>query len=182
MNLQPTHLRDEFVELSPLQAEDLDRLYAAASDPLIWEQHPNPNRYQRSVFETYFKGAMESGGAFLILDNAGLVVGSTRFYDHFPDRREIKIGYTFLARNCWGKSYNRRVKRLMLAYAFQHVDQVIFHVGAQNMRSRRAMERIGAVQVGEESIAYFGEETRLNVVYQIQKSFFFNSNLPTSNE
>lgn len=166
MQLQPTHLRDEWVQLFPLQITDLDRLYAVASDPLIWEQHPNPDRYQRPVFEIYFRGAMESGGAFLVLNAEGEVIGSSRFYDHVPESREIKIGYTFFARSCWGKPYNRRVKQLMLAHAFQYVDRVIFHVGACNIRSQKAMEKIGAVKIGEEPVAYFGEETRMNVVYQ----------------
>ena len=172
MNLQPTHLRNDIVQLTPLQVGDLDRLYAVASDPLIWEQHPNPTRYQRPVFENYFNGAMESGGAFLILNNLGGVIGCTRFYDHVPATNEIKIGYTFFARSCWGGPFNRSVKHLMLAYAFEYVNRVIFHVGVNNMRSRKAMEKIGAIQIAEESIAYFGEEPRLNVVYQIRKVDF----------
>ncbi|MFM7672405.1 MAG: GNAT family N-acetyltransferase [Bacteroidota bacterium] len=172
MNLQPTHLRNELVQLNPLQEGDLDRLYAVASDPLIWEQHPNPTRYQRPAFETYFNGAMESGGAFLILDQLGDVIGCTRFYDHVPAIKEIKIGYTFFARSCWGGPFNRCVKRLMLAYAFGYVDRVIFHVGKNNLRSRKAMEKIGAIQIAEESVAYFGEEPRSNVVYQILKVDF----------
>ena len=172
MNLQPVHLRNEWVQLCPLQSADLDRLYAVASDPLIWAQHPNPDRYQRPVFETYFKGAMESGGAFLILDATGEVIGSSRFYDHLPDMREVKIGYTFFARSRWGKPYNRNVKRLMLEHAFQSVDRVIFHVGAGNIRSQRAMEKIGAVKVGEEDVAYYGEATRRNVVYAMTKKEF----------
>ncbi|MEN9525496.1 MAG: hypothetical protein RLZZ256_880 [Bacteroidota bacterium] len=182
MNLQPTHLRNEIVELCPLREEDLDPLYAVASDPLIWEQHPTPTRYQRPVFETYFRGAMESGGAFLIKDFSGAVIGCTRFYDHLPEVKQINIGYTFFARSCWGKSINSGVKRLMLAYAFQYVDRVIFHVGANNMRSRRALEKIGATPIGEKSVAYFGEATLLNVVYQIQKSGFTSSSIPGINE
>lgn len=172
MNLQPVHLRNEWVQLWPLQIADFDRLYAVAADPLIWEQHPNPDRYQRPVFQNYFKGAMESGGAFLILDVAGEVIGSSRFYDHLPEAREVKIGYTFFARSCWGKPYNRSVKRLMLEYAFQYVDRVIFHVGAGNIRSQRAMEKIGALKLGEEEVAYYGEATRTNVVYVITRERF----------
>lgn len=172
MNLQPLHLRNDWVQLSPLQVGDLERLYAVASDPLIWEQHPNPDRYQRPVFETYFTGAIESGGAFLILDATGDVIGCSRFYDHLPEKGEVKIGYTFFARSCWGKSYNQSVKRLMLEHAFQYVDRVIFHVGAGNIRSQRAMEKIGAVKLGEEDVAYYGEAIRRNVVYVITKAVF----------
>ena len=66
MELQPLHLKNELVELIPLQPEHFDELFAVASDPLIWEQHPNPDRYKKEVFENFFKGAIESKGAFLI--------------------------------------------------------------------------------------------------------------------
>jgi len=171
MNLQPTHLRNEKVSLRPLAAIDFDSLYAVASDPLIWEQHPNPDRYKREVFQNYFKGALESGGAFIILNEHNQVIGSTRFYDYKSADSEVKIGYTFFARACWGQSYNRNTKLIMLSYAFDHVHRVVFHVGANNIRSQKAMEKLGATKVGEEEVAYYGEATRLNYVYLIESSF-----------
>lgn len=171
MNLQPTHLHSELVSLRPLAFTDFESLYQVASDPLIWEQHPNPDRYKHEVFQNYFKGALESGGAFIVLDEHNQVIGSTRFYDYKPADSEVKIGYTFFARACWGKSYNRSTKLLMLSYAFDHVHRVIFHVGASNIRSQKAMEKLGATKVGEEEVAYYGEATRLNYVYLIESSF-----------
>ena len=61
-------LSNELVELQALQSGDFEVLYEVASDPLIWEQHPNPNRYQRPVFEKFFEGALASQGAYLVLD------------------------------------------------------------------------------------------------------------------
>ena len=171
MNLQPTHLSNEKVSLRPLASIDFDSLYAVANDPLIWEQHPNPDRYKYEVFQNYFKGALESGGAFIILNEHNQVIGSTRFYDYKPADSEVKIGYTFFARACWGKAYNRSTKLLMLSYAFDHVHRVVFHVGASNIRSQKAMEKLGATKVGEEEVAYYGEATRLNYVYLIESSF-----------
>lgn len=169
MNVQPIHLKTDHILLKPLEESDFDMLYEVASDPLIWEQHPNPDRYKRDVFETYFKGAMESQGAFLIQDaNTSEVLGCTRFYDRIKD--EIKIGYTFYGRSSWGKGINAQVKKLMLAYAFQFVEHVVFHVGANNIRSQKAMEKIGAIKTGEEEVAYFGEASRLNFVYTISKN------------
>lgn len=167
----PLHpLQTNLVAAAPLAASDFERLLAVAADPMIWEQHPNPDRYKREVFSTYFKGALESGGALLITDAAtNAVIGCSRFYDYEPDRREVKIGYTFFARSCWGKGYNAEAKQLMLQHAFQYVDSVIFHVGAQNLRSRRAMEKLGAAFLGEEDVAYYGEATKRNVVYRIRK-------------
>jgi RimJ/RimL family protein N-acetyltransferase len=168
--LQPT-LSNEKVLLEPLQLTDFDRLYQVASDPLVWEQHPNKNRYQRSEFENYFKGAMESGGAFLMSDKqTGEVIGSSRFYDWDKEKKNVLIGYTFLSRACWGKQYNKVIKTLMLNHAFQFAVTVQFHVGAQNIRSQIAMCRIGGEKVGEMEVAYYGEPAKVNFVYQISKS------------
>jgi RimJ/RimL family protein N-acetyltransferase len=169
-NLQPIHLHNDLVQLAPLTVADFEELFTVASDPLIWEQHPNPDRYQRPVFLNYFEGAIASKGAFLIKDAiTGEAIGSSRFYDHKPDLQEIKIGYTFFSRACWGKPYNSQVKHLMLAHAFTFVERVVFHVGASNFRSQKAMEKLGAVKIGEEEVAYFGEASRWNFVYEVRK-------------
>jgi RimJ/RimL family protein N-acetyltransferase len=147
-----------------------DELYAAASDPLIWEQHPNPNRYQKEVFESFFEGALESGGAFIIRDvDTGMAIGSSRFYDYKPLDNELKIGYTFFTRDCWGKGINKQVKTLMLNYAFIFIEKVIFHIGAQNIRSQIAIEKLGAKKVSEEMVAYYNEPDRLNFVYEMMR-------------
>jgi RimJ/RimL family protein N-acetyltransferase len=176
MVIQPSYLVNDIVELVPLKQSDFEELYAVASDPLIWEQHPNPDRYKKEVFEVYFKGAIDSKGAFLIKNaKSGEVIGCTRFYDYNAEDKSILIGYTFFARSCWGKGINHAVKRLMLHYAFSYVDKVIFHVGALNKRSQIAMERLGAIKTGEVKVAYFGEATKLNFVYTIVKDKFITN-------
>jgi len=170
MNLQPNHLNNNSVLLEPLLPIYFNELYTVASDPLIWEQHPNPNRYQKEVFQTFFEGAINSGGAFIIRNaDTGKALGSSRFYDYSRLKDEIKIGYTFFSRDCWGKGINKEVKTLMLNYAFIYVERVIFHVGASNIRSQNAMLQLGAKKIGEEIIAYFGEPDRLNYVYEMRK-------------
>lgn len=171
-NLQPT-LEQEQVVLLPLQESDFEALYAVASDPLIWEQHPNKDRWKKEVFRVFFDGAMQSGGAFKIVDKVtGMLAGSTRIYGYDPDEKSILIGYTFYARAYWGKGVNLLVKRLMLEYLFQHVRRVDFHIGAQNLRSQIAIERLGAQKVGEQEVAYYGEAPKLNFVYRIHKADF----------
>ena len=167
--LQP-RLENETLVLDPLRESDFEALYALASDPLIWEQHPNRDRWKREVFRTFFEGALQSGGAFVVRERiSGQALGSTRFYDYDAAGRSILIGYTFYARNSWGKGINRAVKHLMLNHIFTHVDRVDFHIGAGNRRSQVAIERLGAKKVGEEEVAYFGERPKLNYVYRIEK-------------
>ena len=160
--LQP-RLENQWIKLEPLGAGDFEALYAVASDPLIWEQHPSNDRYQREVFRRFFEDAIESGGAFRIHDNTnGTLIGSSRYYDLEESTRTVLIGYTFLCRQVWGGPYNRALKTLMLDHAFKFVDRAIFHVGATNFRSRRAMEKLGGTLIGEHS--------NHNVIYKIDKA------------
>lgn len=169
--LQPL-LTGTRVELRPMRPEDFPALHAVASDPLIWELHPEPDRYKEEVFRTYFRGGLESGGAFLVIDRAdGRIIGSSRFYGYDEAASEIEIGWTFLARSHWGGEYNRDLKDLMLRHAFRFVDRVIFKVGPQNLRSRRAMEKIGGVLIGTSPDSRGGEA----VVYAIARDGYLPS-------
>ena len=167
-DLQPV-LTGHTIELRPLREEDFPPLYAVASDRLIWEQHPDPDRWKEAVFREFFRGAMESGGAFVVLDRTdGGFIGSSRFAGHDDAKSEIEIGWTFLARSHWGGSCNREMKRLMLAHAFRVVRRVIFRVGPCNRRSQRALEKIGAVYLGLQPDPRRGQ----SAVYEITRDAF----------
>jgi RimJ/RimL family protein N-acetyltransferase len=163
-DLQPS-LIGESVTLRPLRPEDHDALYAVARDPLIWEQHPNPDRHRPEVFDEFFDGAIRSGGALAILDRGGALIGTTRFHGHDTATSEIEIGWTFLARSHWGGITNREVKELMLAHAFESVDRVVFLIGPRNYRSQHAIEKLGARRVGERP----DETGQLNVLYELRR-------------
>jgi RimJ/RimL family protein N-acetyltransferase len=167
-DLQPS-IQNDLVRIEPLAATDFEVLYAVASDPLIWEQHPNKERYKREVFSNYFKGAIESGGAFRVIDAGnGELFGCSRYYA--AKQSQVSIGYTFIARSHWARGYNRALKSLMLKHAFRFVDRVVFEVGVNNMRSRKAMEKLGAAYLGEESVAYVGEAATPNAIYKIDST------------
>lgn len=169
MNLQPT-LENKYVSIRPLKPEDFEILYAAANDPLLWEQHPNKDRYKREVFMNFFKGAIESNGAFLVFNKAtGKVIGSSRFYEFDPGKSCVAIGYTFIVRDHWGSTYNHALKSLMLNHAFNFVDRVVFHIGAVNIRSQKAIEKLGAVKIDEVQMEYYGEPAKPNFIYLMEK-------------
>lgn len=168
-NLQAT-LENEKVILSPLEENDFNDLYDVASDPKIWEQHPNKDRWKKDVFLNFFAGAMKSRGAYKIIDKStDKILGCTRFYDYNKVDDSIFIGYTFYARHCWGKGINQEVKKMMLNHAFQFVSKVYFHIGADNIRSQIAITRLGAMKIKEQEVAYFGEAAKLNYEYVINK-------------
>jgi RimJ/RimL family protein N-acetyltransferase len=166
---QPTLVGPK-VTVRPIAAEDWDGMFAAASDPEIWVQHPESDRYQAPVFREYFDGALASGSAFSFIDNrSGEIIGSSRYHGHDPELSEIEIGWTFLSRAYWGGNYNGEIKQLMTAHAFRFVDTVVFWIGASNLRSRRAVVKIGAVQrQGVWSRTHGGRDTPY-VVYEIRK-------------
>ena len=165
---QPT-LTGELLELRPLRPEDWPALFAVASDPLIWEQHPDSDRYKEDVFRQFFAEALSSGGALAAIDRAtGQIVGSSRYHVFDATKRVIEIGWTFLARRHWGGRYNGEMKRLMLEHAFKTVDEVVFIIGPENHRSRRAVEKIGASYRGVTRDA----KGRERVVYGLTKAAF----------
>jgi RimJ/RimL family protein N-acetyltransferase len=157
-------LASALVELRPLLATDYSSLFAAAADPLIWEQHPVRNRHEREPFAEYFRDAVASGGALAVVDaTTHAMIGASRFHAYDEQRSEVEIGWTFLVRSHWGGTYNAEIKRLMLQHAFAFVNSVIFLIGVTNHRSQRAVEKIGAVRVGTRPDA----SGRESYVYQI---------------
>lgn len=148
-DLQPT-LEGATLRLRPLVPEDFGALHAAASDPQIWALHPEPTRWQREVFQRFFDSGLACGGALVAVERAsGAVVGSSRYYHWKPEPREISVGYTFLVRRLWGGAANREMKALMLDHAFDFAQAIWFDVGVDNLRSRRAMEKLGGILARE---------------------------------
>jgi RimJ/RimL family protein N-acetyltransferase len=149
MNRQPT-LQGELLELRPLQAEDFDALYAVAADPLVWEQHPEHDRWREEVFRRYFDEQLASGGGLAVVDRStGAPIGSSRYHGYDAERSEVEIGWTFLGRAFWGGTVNAELKRLMLRHAFASVERVVFCIAHENIRSQRSVEKLGARRVGE---------------------------------
>jgi RimJ/RimL family protein N-acetyltransferase len=166
---QPT-LTGPRLLLRPLTADDWEMLYAAASDPLIWEQHPQRNRYELEVFRAFFDEALASGGALVAIDRAnGLVVGSSRFHGYDEAASEVEIGWTFLSRLYWGGVYNGEMKRLMIEHAFQSVDAVIFVIGPNNVRSQKAVQKLGAVRTDRTASGAGGPDS---LVFRLTRDAF----------
>ncbi|MEO0570084.1 MAG: GNAT family N-acetyltransferase [Bacteroidota bacterium] len=145
INLQTT-LENDLVVVRPLNVHDFEALYTVAQDPKIWKLHQNPNRWELKIFKDFFKDALDSKGAFVIIDKATKkMIGSSRFKIPKNSKEAIEIGWTFLSRHYWGGVYNKSFKSLMITYAFQHFDYILFHVDHHNYRSQRAVEKIGGI-------------------------------------
>lgn len=164
-------LNGSLLRLRPLATSDFDALFAAASDPLIWELHPDRERFKRERFEIYFQSGLDSNGALVIVaQDTGKIIGSSRFTGHHPATESIEVGYTFLTREYWGGVYNRELKRLMLDHAFGFVDRVYFVAGRSNFRSQRALTKIGATAITDATETPISADRRDSVVYFIDKT------------
>jgi RimJ/RimL family protein N-acetyltransferase len=167
MNTQPS-LASEILELRPLKTEDFENLYKTASDPLIWEQHPQSDRYKPEVFKIFFKEAIDSKGAMAIVDKKTReIIGTSRFYNFSENESSVVIGYTFMKRDYWGGSFNFELKKLMVNYSLQFVKTCYFHVGLGNKRSQKAMTKLGAVNTGIQEIPISYGPPKKSYVYKI---------------
>jgi len=166
MDRQPT-LENERLLLRPLAREDWDGLFAVASDPAVWEQHPKHDRWREDVFAEFFADALAKGGALAIVDKRdGAIIGSSRFQDFSEEEGgSVEIGWTFFACKYWGKGINRQVKRMMLAHAFESVERVDFRVGETNYRSRIALENIGAELTDRTDLVRYDGKRLLHKIY-----------------
>ena len=173
MDRQPT-LEGEHLLLRPLREDDWDALFAVAADPLIWELHPANDRWQEPVFREYFANALAFGGALAVIDKvSGAIIGSSRMQGHDPaGGGSVEIGWTFLARDYWGGEWNREMKRLMLGHALQFVERADFLVGETNLRSRRAMEKIGGRLSDRTSVYEMTGGSVTHVIYEITRASF----------
>lgn len=168
-NLQPEILENDLIKLIPLEESHYEALYKVASDPLIWEQHPIKNRYKKEIFKPFFDTAINSKGAFLIVNkNNKEIIGTTRFYDYNLEKSSVAIGYTFIGRNFWGGFYNQSTKKLLIDYAFQNVNSILFHVGAENIRSQKAVLKLGATKINEMNFPHNGIDM-LHYEYELKK-------------
>ena len=169
MNLQPT-LENDLIILRPLRENDFEALYDVAKDPLIWEQHPCRDRYKREVYTEFFEESIKSKAALIIIDKSSdSIIGSTRFKPVENVENAIEIGWSFLARKYWGDTYNKSVKKLMIDYAFGFVEDIIFYIGKDNIRSQKAVEKIAGQRIIETRLKHLIKVSETDWTYRINK-------------
>ena len=167
MDRQPVLVGD-LVALAPATPDDWPALYAVASDRGIWAGHPANDRWQESVFRTFFEDGLVSGGMLIARDRtSGAVIGSSRYDFARAGPAEVEIGWTFLARSHWGGRYNGEMKRLMLDHAFRFVDRAIFLIGETNIRSQRAIAAIGGRLTDRREEAMLNGRPVVHLIYAI---------------
>lgn len=172
LDRQPNLVHAEVI-LRPVTAADWTALFAAASDPAIWAGHPACDRWQEPVFRLFFDEGLASGGSLVALDPGnGTIIGASRYDFERAEPDEVEIGWTFLARSHWSGATNAAMKALMIEHALKSVDRVIFLIGETNLRSRRAMDKIGGVMTDRHHDAMLNGTPVRHMIYAIDAAAF----------
>lgn len=151
----PIVLQGKTVELHPLEAENFEKLLEAASNQEIWEL-TSVNYSVPEIFYSNSNAALqgrEDGTVypFVIIDKSTKeIIGTTRFLDIMPSDKKLEIGVTWIKKEYWGSIVNLECKLLLLSYSFDvlNANRVQFRAKADNLRSRKAIEKIGGVFEG----------------------------------
>ncbi|MFZ2753541.1 MAG: GNAT family protein [Lysobacteraceae bacterium] len=144
------------VRLEPLRADHADALRAAASDGALWElRYTSVPGLEAGEAERYVDialAARDAGQAlpFAVVDGAGDVVGSTRYYDIDHGVPRVKLGYTWYAQRVQRTGLNTEAKLLLVEHAFAQwaCEAVVLETSHENLRSQAAILRLGAKRDG----------------------------------
>ncbi|KOP83881.1 hypothetical protein AN957_06825 [Cytobacillus solani] len=148
-------LEGETVSLIPLELKDTELLYEALQSPEVWKytwREINTVDDLEQVLIMAVKNKKEGKQIpFIIKDKrTGRVIGTTRIGDIDKVNRNVEIGWTWLSPEVWKTKVNTECKLLLLTYCFEELKvlRVQFSVSGQNVRSQKAVERIGATKEG----------------------------------
>ncbi len=150
-------LRGRHVCLQFLTESHREILRPLAKDERIWEYTKTlllTDNYNQQ-FDNYFNEALTfpamGAQTFAIVTVADdRMIGMTRAYDLDRRVRKVTIGHTWYVPEVWGKAHNKECKLLLLTYLFDTLglERVDFKVASQNIRSQKAVEKIGGVREG----------------------------------
>lgn len=158
MQIQTSKLRGAYIYLELLRHDHIPQLNALSHDPRIWEYtrtllidetfDEQFDKYITTAFDEHYMGGQVS---FVIHETVtGRIIGMTRYYKLEPAHKRVSIGFTWYIPEVWGKVHNKECKLLLLQYAFEelHFQRVEFEVAHQNIRSQKAVAKIGGAKEG----------------------------------
>jgi N-acetyltransferase len=153
--IHPIRLDGHLVQLEKLSLRHIYALEKVAANPVIW-QHLPIEGWKKDCFWTWVYDSLElqmnkKAFVFAVIDNkSGKAIGTTRFQDMDCQHNKTDIGWTWYDPSVWGNGFNDEAKNLMLTLAFEvwNVVRIGFKVDERNLRSQRALEKIGAQQEG----------------------------------
>ena len=165
---QPS-LDGPYFKIRPMEESDQENLFAVASNPLIWEQHTD-RRYEPEVFNDFFNQTIKSKGGLVVIDKkTGKIIGSNRFSEITGTEDAVEIGWSFLHFDYWGGKTNREVKSMLMAHAFQFVNNTVYYIDKNNPRSIKATEKLGGKLISNHLDDSIVRRNSDDLTYIIQK-------------
>lgn len=151
----PIVLKGDEIKLLPLEKEHLEDLFLAASNKEIWEL-TSVDYSVEEIFYPNFNNAMndrKKGTVYpfiIVHKHSNKIIGTTRFLEIYPNDKKIEIGVTWIMKEYWGTTVNLECKLLLLNYCFENLktNRVQFRAKDNNVRSRKAIEKIGGIFEG----------------------------------
>ncbi len=146
----PMLLQGEQVSLIPLQLAHFETLIALSKDQRIWQHYAMDGSKTETLQAALAAGLSEREQGrqypFVIMRNADKqVIGSTRYLELQPEHKKLEIGWTWMPPDYWGTTVNLECKLLLLSHCFEalHAERVQLKTDENNIRSRKAIEKIG---------------------------------------
>jgi N-acetyltransferase len=153
MEIKQVTLEGKYVLLRPPSINDLDGLSYAAQDREIWNSpyviFPTISELSKYLQDLLKKQKMIL--PFIIIHKqSNKIVGTTRYLNIDYDNYHLEIGHTWIASSYRRTSTNTESKLLMLQYAFEKLNCIAVEIRTDilNKISRKAIERLGAIQDG----------------------------------
>ncbi|MDN4525924.1 GNAT family N-acetyltransferase [Fictibacillus fluitans] len=155
MNISMQELAGEHVRIIPMDKSHIKGLFEAGNHKQIWT-HLSKEIQTLEEMEALVEEALankEHGTEFpfvITLRENDRIIGSTRFLGISPRHKGLEIGSTWLTPSVWRTPVNTECKYLLLKYCFEilNIIRVQFKTDDQNIRSQKAIERIGGVKEG----------------------------------
>jgi RimJ/RimL family protein N-acetyltransferase len=153
IRVEPAVLKGEGVRLEPLRQEHAQGLYNRGQTTTDWNYMPRSSFIDMADVRQWIAEAVETPNQlpFVIVETGkDKAVGSTRYLNIRPEHRSLEIGWTWLGQEWQRTGINTEAKLLLLSHAFDRLGclRVEFKTDARNLRSQRALERIGATREG----------------------------------
>jgi len=156
MKIEPATLKGRLVRLEPLRMEHAGELYDASRDASLWAYMPVSQSRSLLEMEQLVASTLQSQSngvclPFAIISLEGnRVVGETRYLTIVPHDHGLEIGWTWLTPSVQRTGVNTECKYLLLRHAFEDMSaiRVQFKTHHLNVKSQRAIERLGAVKEG----------------------------------
>lgn len=143
------------ISLMPLEVKHKEELFEVLKSPEVWKYSwrkvSTVEDIEQILMIAVHNKKIGKHIPFIVKDKLnGQVLGTTQICSIDQVNRNVEIGWTWLSPNVWRTKVNTECKFLLLKYCFEElkVNRVQFSVSGENIRSQKAVERIGATKEG----------------------------------